>query len=104
MRSFPAETGVASKLTLSALVTAGQEGQRRGAITFTFTVTEQGLVDGLRIKEQDLNRNSLPTPIVQAFREARYRPRVVDGKPVATADQESRFSVGIDRRSESYGR
>ncbi len=76
----------------------------RGEITFAFTVTEQGLIDGLRIKDQELDRNSLPTPLVQAFREARYRPRVVDGKPVATADQEYRFRVGIDRRSESYNR
>ena len=76
----------------------------RGEITFAFTVTEQGLVDGLRIKDQELDSNSLPTPTVQAFREARYRPRVVDGKPLATADQEFRFSVGIDRRSGSFTR
>jgi TonB family protein len=60
-----------------------------GAISLEFTVSAVGTLDAVRIAESDvpasaLGRNELNREALQAMRRSRYRPRVVDGVPVAT--------------------
>jgi hypothetical protein len=45
-----------------------------------------GRVTELRIREVQAPVESLPDPVLQAFRDARYRPRVLGGRPQATTD------------------
>lgn len=77
--------------------TKGGQHYGAGRLTFGFTVTADGLVDEPKIIEKALPSQSLPGPIVQAFRRARYRPRVIDGVPVATSGQEFRFQFDASR-------
>lgn len=69
-----------------------------GAITFEFIVTAEGLVDELHIHDKDIELGILPTPIVKAFQNARYRPRVLDGQPVPTPDQQFSMEFIVERK------
>lgn len=66
----------------------------RGEITLGFTITAQGLVEDLRILDQQMD-SSLLAPAVQAFRRARYRPRIVDGQPLATPEQQFKLQFSV---------
>ena len=53
-----------------------------------------GTIEQLRLRQSLAPMESVPDPVTRAFREARYRPRLVAGQPVATPDHgfELRFS------------
>jgi hypothetical protein len=62
-----------------------------GEVVFTFTVRPDGHVADVAILRKDLPIASLPTPVLKAFMQARYRPQMADGHPVATVDQQYRI-------------
>jgi hypothetical protein len=62
-----------------------------GDVVFTFTVRPDGHVENVAILRKDLPVASLPTPVLKAFKKARYRPKIEDGHPVATVDQQYRI-------------
>ncbi|MEQ1801457.1 MAG: hypothetical protein ABL989_06015 [Gammaproteobacteria bacterium] len=70
-----------------------------GTVSFGFTVTALGTIDELRLRQSLAPMESVPDPVTRAFREARYRPRLVAGEPVATPDHgfELRFSRDVSR-------
>lgn len=72
-----------------------------GSVAFAFTVSRLGTIEQLRVRESLVPMDSVPEPVVQAFREARYRPRLVAGEPVATPDHgfELRFTRNASRAS-----
>lgn len=57
-----------------------------GTVAFGFTVSAEGVIEQLRLRESVAPIESLPGPAIAAFRQARYRPRVVAGEPVATPE------------------
>jgi hypothetical protein len=65
-----------------------------GTVAFGFTVTAEGRIEQLRLRQSVAPIDSLPEPVTKAFSEARYRPRLVAGQPIATPDHgyELRFS------------
>lgn len=68
-----------------------------GTVSFAFTVSSLGTIEQLRLRQSVAPLDSLPEPVMKAFREARYRPRLVSGQPVATPDHgfELRFSRDV---------
>jgi len=70
-----------------------------GTVSFGFTVSALGTIEQLRLRQSLAPMESVPDPVTRAFREARYRPRVVAGQPVATPDHgfELRFSRDASR-------
>lgn len=70
-----------------------------GTVAFSFTVTALGIVGDLRLQRADVPMDSVPDPVLRAFRQARYRPRLVGGEPVATPDHgfELRFRQDTTR-------
>jgi len=65
-----------------------------GTVSFAFTVSSLGTIEQLRLRQSLAPMDSVPEPVTRAFREARYRPRLVAGQPLATPDHgfELRFS------------
>ncbi|MEO7386828.1 MAG: hypothetical protein ABIX37_07835 [Gammaproteobacteria bacterium] len=65
-----------------------------GTVSFAFSVSPVGTVEQLRLRQSLVPMDSVPEPVTHAFRDARYRPRMVAGEPVATADHgfELRFT------------
>ena len=72
-----------------------------GTVSFAFTVSALGTIEQLRLRQSVAPIDSLPEPVTEAFRDARYRPRLVAGEPVATPDHgfELRFSRDATRAS-----
>lgn len=68
-----------------------------GTLDFGFTVTADGRIEDLVIANRKISPDNLPTPVIQAFKRARYRPRVQDGAPVATPDEHYRINFALDR-------
>jgi hypothetical protein len=62
-----------------------------GEVVFTFTVGADGHLADVAVLRKDLPVASLPTPVLKAFRQARYRPRMEDGRTVPTLGQEYRI-------------
>jgi outer membrane biosynthesis protein TonB len=67
-----------------------------GSVTMTFTVRADGHLDDVAVLAKDTPVATLPTPVVQAFRRARYRPRLADGAPVATTGEKYVLNFGQD--------
>lgn len=78
-----------------------------GIVSFAFTVSSVGTIEQLRLRQSLAPMDSVPEPVTRAFREARYRPRLVAGQPVATPDHgfELRFSRagGVATRAINVG-
>jgi len=70
-----------------------------GTVAFAFTVSADGTIEDLRLQRSDAPMDSVPDPVLRAFRQARYRPRLVGGEPVATPDHgfELRFRQDATR-------
>lgn len=85
----------------------GQEHFATGRVSFGFTVTPEGQVEALRIREVLAPVESLPDPVLKAFKDARYRPRVLGGRPQATVDHgyvlRLRDDPGLQPRKVKFG-
>lgn len=69
-----------------------------GTVSFGFTVSALGMIEDLRLRRSVLPIDSAPDPVVEAFREARYRPRLVAGRPVPTKDHGFDLTFSTDER------
>lgn len=69
-----------------------------GTVSFGFTVSELGMIEDLRLRRTVLPIDSAPDPVLAAFREARYRPRLVAGRPVPTPDHGFELTFSTDER------
>jgi hypothetical protein len=74
----------------------GSDYYAAGSVTMTFTVRADGHLDDVAVLAKDTPVAGLPTPVVQAFRRARYRPRLADGAPVATTGEKYTLNFGQD--------
>jgi hypothetical protein len=55
-----------------------------GVVTFGFTVTPEGTLEDIVLRRNLSPTGSVPDPLEKALRQARYRPRIQGGVPVAT--------------------
>ena len=69
-----------------------------GTVSFGFTVSAQGVIEDLRLRQSVAPIDSAPDPVLAAFREARYRPRLVAGQPVPTKDHGFELTFIADER------
>ncbi|MGH8495564.1 MAG: energy transducer TonB [Gammaproteobacteria bacterium] len=83
---------------------AAPEDIGQGFVSVEYSVNELGRVVDLRLVESE-PPGVMDTRVIRALREARYRPRIADGEPVATAGLRFRSSFTYDRRNlEEEGR
>ncbi|MBL8225171.1 MAG: hypothetical protein JNM50_07575 [Chromatiales bacterium] len=57
-----------------------------GVVAFGFTVTPEGTLEDIVLRRNLSPTGSVPDPLEKALRQARYRPRIQGGMPVATPD------------------
>jgi hypothetical protein len=69
-----------------------------GTVSFGFTVSALGVIEQLRLRQSQLPIDSIPRPVLEAFRDARYRPRLVAGQPVPTPDHGFALTFSTDER------
>jgi hypothetical protein len=74
----------------------GMDSYAAGSVTMIFTVRADGHLDDVAVLAKDTPVATLPTPVVQAFRRARYRPRLAEGVPVASPGEKYVLRFGQD--------
>ncbi len=75
----------------------GAEYFGEGYVIFEFTVSADGTLADVQIAESEPG-NDFDIPGMRAMKKAKYRPRVVDGEPVATSGMLFKTTYTIDRR------
>lgn len=75
---------------------SGQPYSERGSVTVSFTVLPNGHLDNVELQSDIASLDD--AEFYKAARRARYRPRLVDGEPVATSGVQFRTSYGVLRR------
>ncbi len=74
----------------------GAEYFGEGYVIFEFTVSADGTLTDVEIAESEPG-NDFDVPGIRAMKKAKYRPRVVDGEPVATPGVLFKTTYTIDR-------
>jgi len=68
----------------------------QGHCTVSYTISASGATKNARVNTADCTHESFGRAAIKAVAKFKYAPRIVDGEPVAIANQQKRFRFSID--------